>query len=71
MNFIFTELNLKENNPGWQKDQPMDRVYIKYNPKNNLPTNEAIIYNQREKEDKELASAICVTNDTNHNLTLS
>ena len=45
--------------------------YVKYDPKNNLPTHEATIPNQRENEIKALASAVCVTNKANQNLTPS
>ena len=34
----YAELNLKEDKPGWQKAKPVERVYVKYDPKNNLPT---------------------------------
>ena len=43
----YAELNLKEDKPGWQKTKPVDRVYIKYDPKNNLPTHEATLPNQK------------------------
>ena len=26
----YAELNFKEDNPGWQKAEPVDRVYVKY-----------------------------------------
>ena len=45
----YAELNLKENNPFWQKDEPVYRVNVKYYPKNNLPTHEDTLPNQREK----------------------
>ena len=45
----YAELNLKEEKPGWQKDEPVERVYVKYNPKNNPPTHEATLLNHREK----------------------
>ena len=56
------EFNLKKDKPGWQKDYPVERLYKKYNPEGNLTNNEDIIPNHREKEDKELGSAVCVTN---------
>ena len=28
----YTELNLKEYKPGWQKSKPVDRVYVNYDP---------------------------------------
>ena len=31
-------INLKEDKPGWQKAEPVERFYVKYDPKNNLPT---------------------------------
>ena len=34
----YAELNLKEDKPVWQKDEPVERVYVNYDPKNNLPT---------------------------------
>ena len=46
-------------------------MYIKYDPKNNLPTHEATLPNQREKETKALKNAVCVTNEANQNLTPS
>ena len=49
----------------------MERVYINYEPKNNLPTHEAVLPNQIEKGVKALASVVSVTNDTNQNLTPS
>ena len=67
----YAELNLKEDRPGWQKAEPVERVYVKYVSKNNLPTHEATLPNQREKEDKVLTNAICVTNEANQNLTPS
>ena len=67
----YGELNLKDYNPGWQKAEPVERVYVKYDPKNNLPTHEYTLPNQREKEVKESASAVYVTNKTNQRLTPS
>ena len=64
----YAELNLKEDNPGRQKAKHVERVYVKYDPKNNLTTHEYTIPNQIEKELKELTSAICVTNEANQNL---
>ena len=61
-------LNLKEDKSGWKKAEPVERVYIKYYPKNNLSTHEDIIPNQREKEVKALTISVCVTNDANQNL---
>ena len=50
----------------------MERVYIKCNPKNNLPNQEVILPDQRDKEVKELGAIdIFVTNKDNHNLTVS
>ena len=43
----YAELNFKEYKPGWQKVEPVDRVYVKYDPKNNLSTHEATLPNQR------------------------
>ena len=62
------ELDLNEYKPGWHKFEPMERVYIKYDQKKNLPTHKYILPNQRENEFKALESAVCVTNEDNHNL---
>ena len=67
----YAELNLKEENPVWQKVKPVERVYVKYDPKNNLPTHESTLPNHIEKEFKELASDVCVTNEANQNFTHS
>ena len=67
----YAELNLKEDKPGCQKDEPVERVYVKYDPKNNLPDHEYILLNKRYKEFKALASAVCITNEDNQNLTPS
>ena len=48
----YAELNLKEENPGCQKVKPVERVYVKYDPNNKLPTHEANLPNKREKEVK-------------------
>ena len=48
----YAELNLKEDKPGWQKAEPVERAYVKYDPKNNLPAHEATLPNQRDKEAK-------------------
>ena len=61
----YAELNLKEYNPGWQKAEPDERVYVKYAPKNNLPTHKSTLPNPREKEFKALTSAVFVTNKAN------
>ena len=57
----YAELNLREDKPIWQKAKPVERLYVKYDPKNNIPTHEATLPNQREKEAKALTNAICVT----------
>ena len=36
----------------------MERVYIKCDPKNNLPNHSYVIHNQREKEFKELRNSV-------------
>ena len=62
---------MKEDKPGWKKAKPVERVYGEYDPNNKLPTHEAILPNQREKEAKALESAVYVTNEANQNLTPS
>ena len=42
-----------------------------YDPKNKLPTHEAILPNQREKKAKALESTVCVTKQDNQNNTPS
>ena len=56
---------MKDDKPGWQKAEPVQRVYVKYDPKNNLLTHEDIIPNQRYKEVKALEIVVCVTNEAN------
>ena len=34
----YEELNLKEDKPGWQKAEPVERVYVKYDPNIKLLT---------------------------------
>ena len=65
------ELNLKEDKPVWQKAEPVERVYVKYDPKNNLPTHKYTPHNHIEKEVKAFKSSVCVTNKANQNLTPS
>ena len=60
---------MKGENLGWKKSEPVERVYVKYDPNNNLPTNEAILPNQIQKEVKSLANDVRVTNESNQNLT--
>ena len=43
----YAELNLNEDKPGWKKYKPVERVYIKYHPNNNLPTHKYILPNHR------------------------
>ena len=43
----YGELNLKEDKPGWQKEKPIERVCVKYDPKNNLPTHKTTLPNKR------------------------
>ena len=62
---------MKEDKPGWQKAEPVERFYVKYDSKNNLPTHKSTIPNQREKEVKAFKNAVCVTNEANQNLTPS
>ena len=62
---------MKEDKTGWQKAEPVERVYVKYDPNNNLPTHKATLTNQRDKEFKVLPSAVCVTNKANQKLTPS
>ena len=52
---------MKEDKSGWKKAETVERVYIKYDPNDNLTIDETIIPNQRDKEVKALASAVCLT----------
>ena len=61
----YAELNLKEDKPGWQKAKPVERVYVKYDSNNNLPTHEATLPNQRENVAMALKNDVCVTNEDN------
>ena len=67
----YSELDLKEEKPGWKKAEPFERVYVKYYLKNNLPTHKATLTNQRENEVKSLKSAVCVINEDSQNFTPS
>ena len=67
----YAELYLMEDKPGWQKFKPVERVYVKYDPKNNIPTQEATLPNHIVKKVKVLTSSVCVTNEANQNLTPS
>ena len=67
----YAGLALKEYKPGWQKAEPVERVYFKYDPKNNLPTHKATLPNQIDREVKALTSDVCVTIEANQNLTPS
>ena len=58
----YAEINLKEDKIGWHKAEPVERVYAKYDPNNNLPNNLSALPNQIEKEVKSLVRAVCVTN---------
>ena len=62
---------MKEDKPFWQKEKPLGRVYINYDPKKKLPTHEDILSIKIEKEFKALARAVCVTAEDNQNLTIS
>ena len=64
----YAELNFKEYKPGWHKAKPVDKFYVKYDPNNNLPTHEATLPYQIDKEVEALESAVCVTNEANQNL---
>ena len=59
---------MKEDKTGWKNAKPVERVYIKYDPNKNLPTHEAILPNQRDKEVKTLEISVCVTDKANQNL---
>ena len=45
----YAELNLKEDKPGWQKSEPVERVYVKYDSKNNILTHEDNLPITRER----------------------
>ena len=65
------KLNSKEKKLVRKETAHVEKVYIKYDSKNNLPTHKYILPNQREKEVKVLESAVCVTNGDNQNLPTS
>ena len=41
----YSKLSLMEDHPGWQNAEPVERVYVKYDPKNNFSTHEATLPN--------------------------
>ena len=55
------KLNLKEDNIGCHNSEPVERLYIKYNPKNNLPTHEDLFSNHKDKNVKTLSDKIFAT----------
>ena len=62
---------MKEDKPGWQNDEPVERVYVNYDQNKNLRTHEANLPNQRDKAAKALKSAVFIINEANQNLTPS
>ena len=62
---------MKEEKLGGKKAKPVERFYIKYDPKNNLPTHEPILPKYIEKKVKAFSSSVFITNDANQNLTNS
>ena len=62
---------MKEDKTVYHNSEPLERVYINYEPKKNLPNNEDIMHKQREKDINSFASSVCVTTKANHNLTPS
>ena len=62
---------MKWDKPGWKNAEPIEMMYYKYYSKKNLPTNEYIIPNHKDKEFKELKSSIYVTNESKQNITPS
>ena len=62
---------MKKDKPVLQKAKPVEKFYVKYDPNNNLSTHEATLPNQREKEVNSLSSFVCVTIESNQNLTPS
>ena len=52
----YEDLNLKEENTDWNKEKLVERVHIKYEPNNNLPTHENLITNQIFKEEGNVKS---------------
>ena len=65
---MYVDLNLKKDKTGWQNAEPVERVYVKYDPNYNLQTHEATLPNYIEKDFKALSSAVCVSNEANQNL---
>ena len=64
-------LNLKDYKPGWHKAEPLEGLYIKYNPNNILRIHECVLHNHRDKNIMLLSRDVCVTNKADHNLTPS
>ena len=42
----YVEIILTEYKPFWNKINPVERVYIKYEPNKTLPTHKALMHNQ-------------------------
>ena len=51
-NYRYVEIKLIEYKPVWQKLNPVERVYIRYESNKNLPTHKALIHEQIYKEFK-------------------
>ena len=62
------EINLTEYRPVWNKINPVERVYIKYESNKTLPNHKNIIHNQIYKEVKAIGSNGFVNNEANQNL---
>ena len=54
----YAEVILKDDKPGWQKSEPVERVYVKYDPNFNLPTDQATLTNQRDNKVKVFTSSV-------------
>ena len=65
----FAELLIRHDKTGWQKSTPVHVTTVQYNPRNNLPTHTGTFKETEEFHGEALEAALCVTEETNTNLT--
>ena len=65
----FAELLIRKDEAGWQTMPPMIKKTINYHPRSNLPILVLTMPKSRAKYERELISALCVTDASNQNLT--
>ena len=67
----YAKLDFKAHVPGWQEHPPLSSCTIKYHPRTNLPVMTGYLPMKTDTAEKVLHSAVCVTEESNQNLTPS